>query len=169
MSRASGIATVFGLGVVLMLAASPAAAINSCTWACHCAVDCSQTCVIGNAQEGFETITCEEYGRCINSPGCTPGGTCPALACTWTLNGTSGGDTLNGGSGHECINGFGGADTISGDAGDDTIHGGDGHDTIYGGSGNDCLYGEAGSDMLDGGPGIDCCDELGTSCELTCL
>ncbi len=168
MDRASGIASVFALGVVLMLAASPAAAINSCPWICHCAADCSDTCVIGTPQDGFETFTCEEVGRCIDSPGCTPGGGCPAVSCTSTINGTSSGDTLNGGSGHECINGWAGADTISGNAGDDTIHSGDGDDIISGASGNDCLYGEAGSDSLDGGPGTDCCDELGTSCELTC-
>jgi Ca2+-binding RTX toxin-like protein len=163
MSRASGIAaSVFGLGVALMLTASPAAAINTCPFACNCTVDCSQTCLIGNPIDGFETITCEEYGVCIDSPGCTPDGICPSLACTSTINGTSSGDTLNGSSAHECINGFGGADILSGDAGDDTIHGGDGNDTIYGGSGNDCLWSDGGSDSLNG-DGFDFCD--GVRCD----
>jgi Ca2+-binding RTX toxin-like protein len=167
MSRASCIASVFGLGVVvLMLAASPAAAINTCPTACHCAVDCSQTCVVGTVQEGFETLTCEEVGRCIGSPACT-GSSCPAVACGSTINGTSGGDTLNGGSGHECINGFGGDDTITGNAGDDTISAGDGNDTVYGGSGNDCLYGDNGSDNVNGDSGTDLCDgETEATCEL---
>lgn len=166
MSRAA-LASMFALAVVLMLSASPAAAINSCPFACNCTVACTQTCLVGNAQDGFETITCEEFGSCIDSPSCTPGGTCPALACTSTINGTSGGDTLNGGSGHECINGFAGADTISGNAGDDTIYGGDGNDTIYGGSGNDCLYGENGSDNVNGDSGTDLCDaETEATCEL---
>jgi len=164
--RRAGIASVFAFGVVvLMLAASPAAAINSCPWVCHCAADCSDTCVVGTAMEGFEYFTCEEVGRCIGSPGCTPGGSCPAVSCNSTINGTSGGDTLNGNSAHECINGLGGADTISGDSGDDNIHGGDGNDTIYGGSGNDCLYGEAGSDNVNGDSGTDLCD---AETELTC-
>jgi Ca2+-binding RTX toxin-like protein len=159
------IASVFALGVVLMLAASPASA--KCFNECTCVTSCDEECVDGVVPD-LELITCGEFGVCVDSPGCTPGGTCPALECTSTIPGTSGGDTLNGGSAHECINGFGGADTITGNAGDDTIHGGDGNDTIYGGSGNDCLYGEAGSDSLNGDSGTDCCDELGTSCELTC-
>jgi RTX calcium-binding nonapeptide repeat (4 copies) len=162
MSRASGIASVFGVGVVLMLAASPAAAQNTCITSCNCTVACTQTCMIGS-----ETLTCEEWGVCIDSPGCTPGGECPALACTSTLNGGSNGDTMNGGSGHECINGLGGADLISGHAGDDTIHGGDGNDTMHGNSGNDCIWGDAGIDYADGGPGTDFCDAEGESnCEL---
>jgi Ca2+-binding RTX toxin-like protein len=161
-----GIASVFALGVILMLAASPSAAINSCQFACKCNVDCSQTCTIGNWQEGFETLTCEEYGLCVSSPTCQPG-VCYATSCTSTINGTSNGDTLNGGSAHECINGLGGADTISGDSGDDTIYGGDGNDTMYGGSGNDCLYGDGGSDNANGDSGNDLCDaETEASCEL---
>ena len=166
--RRAGMASVFAFGVVvLMLAASPAAAINSCPWACHCAVDCTQTCVVGTAMEGFETFTCEEIGRCIGSPSCTPGGSCPAVSCTSTINGGSSGDTLTGNSNSECINGNGGADTLSGEAGDDTIHGGDGNDSVYGGSGNDCLYGDAGDDYAIGDSGTDLCEsETEVSCEL---
>ena len=166
MSRA-GIASVFALGVLLMLAASPAAAINTCPQNCNCTVPCTNTCVIGTIQEGFETLTCEEWGACIDLPGCTPGGDCPALACTSTINGNSSGETLNGGSGHECINGNGGDDTITGNAGDDTIHGGDGNDTMYGSSGNDCIYGDNGGDNANGDSGTDLCDaESEATCEL---
>lgn len=163
MSRAC-IAPVFALGVVLMLAASPASAL--CSNQCTCATSCDQACLDGPVLQGGEWITCADWGICINSPGCTPGGTCPALACTSTINGGSSGDTLNGNSNHECINGNGGADTISGDSGDDTIHGGDGNDTMYGGSGNDCLYGDAGSDNANGDSGTDLCDaETEATCE----
>jgi Ca2+-binding RTX toxin-like protein len=161
MSRASGIASVFALGVVLMLVTSPASAkcINECT----CATSCDYACVDGTAQTGLEWTTCGEWGRCIGSPGCT--GLC--TTCGSTINGTSSSDTLNGGSAHECINGLAGDDTISGNAGDDTIHGGDGNDTIYGGSGNDCLYGDAGSDNVNGDTGTDLCDaESEVTCEL---
>ncbi len=168
MSRASSIASVFAFGVVvLMLAASPAAAINSCPWACHCASDCSDTCVVGTPQEGFETLTCEEVGRCIGSSACTTPDNCPAVSCSSTINGTSGGDTLNGGTDHECINGLAGADTISGNAGDDRIHGDDGNDTMYGGSGNDCLWGDAGGDNVNGDSGTDLCEaETEVTCEI---
>ena len=166
MKRASGVASVFAVGVVLMLAASPAAAINTCPWVCHCEADCNQTCAVGTAQEGFEYFTCEEVGRCVGSQACI-GSSCPAVACSSTVNGTSGGDTLNGGGGHECINGLGGGDTITGNAGDDTIHGGDGDDTMYGSSGNDCLYGDAGTDNANGDSGTDLCDaEFEVGCEL---
>ena len=151
MSRASGIASVFALGVVaLMLAASPAAA--KCFNECTCTTSCDEECIDGMVPE-LELITCGEFGTCSGSQGCT--GSC--TTCSSTINGTSGGDTLNGGSDHECINGLGGADTISGEAGDDTIHGDDGNDTIYGGSGNDCLYGDAGSDNVNGDSGSDLC------------
>lgn len=166
MNRASGVASVFAVGVMLMLAASPAAAVNTCTWVCHCEADCSDICTVGTAMQGFEDFTCEEVGRCVGSPACV-GSSCPAVACTSTINGTSAGDTLNGGSAHECINGYAGADTISGDAGDDTISGGDGNDTIYGGSGNDCLYGDGGSDNVNGDSGTDeCIAETEAACEL---
>jgi len=167
MSRASGIAAVFALGVVLMLAASPASA-QKCGIKCNCTTSCDEPCLVGTVMQGFEEITCGQWGTCIDSGGCTPGGDCPAISCSSTINGTSGGDTLNGGGAHECINGLGGADTITGNAGDDTIGAGDGDDTMYGGSGNDCLWGDAGTDNANGDSGTDCCDELGTSCELTC-
>jgi Ca2+-binding RTX toxin-like protein len=167
MSRA-GIASVFALGVVLMLAASPAAAINTCPTNCHCAAACTDTCVIGTVQEGFETLSCEEWGVCIGSPSCGgPDPNCPARTCTSTINGNSSSETLNGGSDHECINGNGGDDTITGNAGDDTIHGGDGNDTMYGSSGNDCNYGDNGSDNANGDSGTDLCNaETEATCEL---
>jgi len=164
MSRAPVIASVLGLGVVLLLVAAPASA--TCVTECTCATSCDYTCVVGICPD-CEQITCEEWGSCINSPGCTPGGTCPALACTTTINGSSGGDTISGSSAHECINGFGGVDLIAGGPGDDTVHAGDGHDMIDGGSGNDCLWGDAGIDSADGGPGTDFCDAEGEiNCEL---
>lgn len=166
MNRASAVACVFAVGVMLMLAVSPAAAINTCPWVCHCEADCSQTCAVGTAQEGFDYFTCEEVGRCVGSPACV-GSSCPAVACGSTINGTSAGDTINGTSAHECINGFDGADTMSGDAGDDTIKGGNGNDTAYGGSGNDCLDGEGGSDNVNGDSGTDeCTAETEVGCEL---
>ncbi|HEX5718642.1 MAG TPA: calcium-binding protein [Thermoanaerobaculia bacterium] len=166
--RRAGIASVFALGVVvLILAASPAAAINTCPWACHCASDCSDTCAVGTPMQGIETFTCEEIGRCIGSLDCPDDPSCPAVACTSVINGGGSGDTLTGNSDHECINGFGGADTLSGEAGDDTIYGGDGNDTIFGGSGNDCLFGDGGSDNANGDSGTDLCiAESEASCEL---
>ena len=166
MSRASVISSVFALGVVLMLAASPASAAK-CGIICNCTSSCDQTCLVGTAMQGFEEITCGEWGICIGSGGCPVDGDCPAVSCSSTINGTSGGDTLNGGTGHECINGLAGADTISGNAGDDRIHGDDGDDTIYGGSGNDCLWGDAGGDNANGDSGTDLCiAETETTCEL---
>lgn len=177
MSRAACIASVFALGVVLMLAASPAAAVNTCQY-CSCeSSDCGQTCMIGPFDPECpecNQATCGEMGRCIGGDDCDTG--CVAASCTSTLNGTSGGDTLTGNSNHQCINGFGGADTISGEAGDDTISAGDGNDTAYGGSGSDCLYGDGGDDNLtgdtgaydyaDGGAGTDTCDaETEVNCE----
>jgi hypothetical protein len=123
MSRASGIAAVFVLGVVVMLAASPAAA--KCLTECTCATSCDYLCVDGTCPD-CEVITCEEWGRCVGSPGCTD-----PCTCTSTINGTSGGDTLNGGSADECINGLGGDDTITGGAGYDCADGGTGADDCY--------------------------------------
>ncbi|HEV8582482.1 MAG TPA: calcium-binding protein [Thermoanaerobaculia bacterium] len=160
MSRASGFASVFALGVVLMLAASPASTakcINDCT----CATSCDQTCVDGPCPD-CEIMTCGEWGRCIGSSGCSG----PCTTCTSTINGGSSGDTLAGGSNNECINGYDGADTLSGEAGDDTIRGGNGNDSLYGGSGNDCLYGDAGDDYANGDSGTDYCEaETEVSCE----
>jgi hypothetical protein len=168
MSRASGIAFVFGLGMVLMLAASPAAAFYNCPNVCNCTVDCSQGCGTSGPPD-FEIITCEDYGVCAGWGACVDptDPNCPAVACTTTINGGSSGDTLTGTSAHECINGNGGADTISGDSGDDTIHGGDANDTMYGGSGNDCIYGDAGSDNANGDSGTDLCNaETEATCEM---
>lgn len=162
MSRASGFASVFSLGVVLMLMASPASA-GKCYIVCTCTASCDLACLDGPVSQGGESITCGDWGTCSGSLSC-PTSSC--TTCTSTINGTSGGDTLNGGSDHECINGLGGADTISGDAGDDTIHGGDGNDTMYGGSGNDCIYGDDGSDNATGDSGNDLCiAETEASCD----
>ncbi len=140
--RASVFAAALVLGLFWRLAASPAAA--NCLTECTCATSCDYICVDGTCPD-CEVITCEEWGRCIGSPGCTD----PCSTCTSIINGTNAGDTLNGSSNHECINGFDGADTLSGEAGDDCLYGGAGNDTTYGGS------------------GIDFCDaELETSCEL---
>jgi len=161
MSRASGFASVFALGVVLMLAASPASA-GKCLNVCTCATSCDQTCIDGPCGlQGCEIFTCGEWGICIGSSGCTGVRT----TCTSTINGGSSGDTLTGGSASECINGNAGDDTLTGNAGDDTIHGGDGNDSMYGNSGNDCLYGDAGSDNVNGDSGSDLCD---AETELTC-
>jgi Ca2+-binding RTX toxin-like protein len=166
MSRAAA-ALVFAVGVVLMLAASPAPAFYNCPNVCNCNVACTQTCGTTGPPD-FELYTCgDDYGVCIGMGGCDSIPDCPAVSCTNTINGTSGGDTLNGGTTHDCINGLGGADTISGDAGDDTIHGGDANDTMYGGSGNDCIYGDAGGDNATGDSGTDLCDaETEASCEI---
>jgi Ca2+-binding RTX toxin-like protein len=163
MSRASGIsASVFALGVVLMLAASPTAAYNNCPNICNCLVDCSQSCGFTGPPEG-ETIYCGDYGLCDGGDLCTG----PCTTCTSTINGTGSGDTLNGGSASECINGLGGDDTLTGNSGDDTIHGGENNDSMYGNSGNDCLYGDDGNDYADGGTGSDLCDaETEINCEL---
>lgn len=167
--RESGLVALFALGMLLMLTPSPASA-QLCAFECDCTSSCSQVCTTGpdipDCPECNQS-TCGDWGTCINSWGCTPGGECPALACTSTIDGGSSGDTLNGNSAHECINGNGGDDTLTGNAGDDTIHGGDGNDTIYGNSGNDCLYGDAGDDNLNGGSGTDLCEgETESSCEL---
>jgi hypothetical protein len=168
MSRKAGIAAVFALGVVLMLAASPAAALITCNNpdVCNCTVDCSQQCGFsGPPLQGGEPVYCEDYGKCDGGYLCT-GGSCLAMSCSSTINGGSSGDTLTGNSNNECINGNGGADTLSGEAGDDTIHGGDGNDSLYGGSGNDCLYGDNGTDYANGDSGTDLCDaETEVSCE----
>jgi len=168
MSRASGISSVFALGVVLMLSASPAAA-DFCSM-CDCNDSCDQWCSTGpdipDCPECNQS-TCGISGSlCAERQECNLG-ECPAVSCSSTINGTSGGDTLNGGTGHECIKGFAGADTISGNAGDDRIEGGDGNDTMYGGSGNDCLWGDAGGDNANGDSGSDFCDaESEVTCEL---
>ena len=167
MSRAGIATSVFGLGMVLMLAASPAAAFYNCPNVCNCTVACTQACGNSGAPD-FEIFNCgDDFGVCIGMGGCDPVPDCPAISCTSTINGTSGGDTLNGGGGHECINGLGGADTITGNAGDDTIHGGDGNDTMYGSSGNDCIYGDLGTDNANGDSGTDLCDaESEATCEM---
>lgn len=167
MSRASGFASVFALGVVLMLAASPAAAFNNCPNVCNCTVDCGQSCGTAGPFDpecpGCNIIYCEDYGKCNGGYLCT--GSC--TSCSSTINGGSSGDTLTGNSNNECINGYDGADTLSGEAGDDTIYGGNGNDSLYGGSGHDCLYGDAGDDYANGDSGNDLCDaETEVSCEL---
>ena len=166
MSRAFGIASVFGLGVVLMmLVAAPASAL--CASECDCTSSCEQVCFTGPDIPdcpGCNESTCGAEDQCVGNWLCQG---CLAVSCSSTINGGSSGATLNGTSAHECINGCGGNDTISGNAGDDTIHGGDGNDTIYGDSGNDCLYGDAGTDYADGGSGTDFCDAEGeVNCEL---
>lgn len=145
------------LGFLTLASPTSVSAINTCPTNCHCQASCTATCLVGQVPE-VEQITCEEYGVCIGAAGCSSNPNCPALACTTTINGTSGGDTLNGGSAHECINGLGGNDTIDGNAGDDTILAGAGTDTVYGDSGNDCLYGEGDGDNLDGESGTDLAD-----------
>jgi Ca2+-binding RTX toxin-like protein len=170
MSRAAGIASVFALGVVLMLAASPAAALITCNNpdVCNCNVDCGQQCGFdGPPAQGGEPVYCGDFGKCEGGSECPVIGGCPAMICSSTINGGSSGDTLTGNSNNECINGFDGADTLSGEAGDDTIRGGNGNDTIYGGSGNDCLYGDGGSDNANGDSGSDLCDaETEATCDL---
>lgn len=170
MSRAAGIASVFALGVVLMLAASPAAAVITCNNpdVCNCTVDCSQPCGFdGPPAQGGEPVYCGDFGKCAGGSECPVPNGCLAMTCSSTINGGSSGDTLTGNSNNECINGNGGADTLSGEAGDDTIHGGDGNDSLYGGSGNDCLYGDNGTDYANGDSGTDLCDaETEVNCEL---
>lgn len=170
MSRASGFASVFALGVVLTLAASPAAAVTTCHLpdVCNCTVDCGQQCGFYGPPINNDPAFCGDSGRCTCGSECS--GSCPgpclAMNCSSTINGGSSGDTITGSSDNECINGNGGADTLSGEAGDDTIHGGDGNDSLYGGSGNDCLYGDGGSDYCNGDSGTDYCEgETEVSCE----
>jgi hypothetical protein len=165
--RESGVlAVAFALGMLLMLASSPASAL--CNFQCTCTSSCDDICTTGPDVidcPGCNETTCGNWGVCIDA--CGGGGSCQAISCSSTINGTSGGDTLSGNGAHECINGFGGADTLTGNAGDDTIQGGDGNDTMYGNSGNDCLYGDAGTDSATGGTGTDFCDaEAETSCEI---
>ena len=173
MSRASGFASVFALGVVLMLAASPAAAVNNCNnpEVCNCTVSCDKVCgfvgPIDPECPECSQILCGDYGKCDGGAECPVVGGCLAMTCSSTINGGSSGDTLTGNSNNECINGYDGADTLSGDAGDDTIHGGNGNDSLYGGSGYDCLYGDAGNDYANGDSGTDLCDaETEVSCEI---
>jgi len=169
MSRASGFASLFALGVVLMLAASPAAAFNNCNNpdVCNCTVACDHVCGSSGLPDP-EPIFCGDFGKCDGGELCPgPPDGCLAMTCSSTINGGSSGDTLTGNSNNECINGNDGADTLSGEAGDDTIHGGNGNDSLYGGSGNDCLYGDAGTDYANGDSGTDLCDaETEVSCEI---
>lgn len=123
MSRASGFASVFALGVVSMLAATPAAAVFLCYDICNCTAACDKVCGSSGPPD-FVSYYCGDIGRCAGGDFCTS----PAMTCSSTING----DTLTSNSNNECINGNGGADTLSGNAGDDTIHGGDGDDSMYG-------------------------------------
>jgi Ca2+-binding RTX toxin-like protein len=153
-----GVAVTFAVGMVWLLAASPATAL--CQFQCTCFSSCEAVCETGpeiiDCPECNDS-TCGEFGTCIGSWGCAED-ECNNLSCTSTINGTSGPDTLNGTSARECINGLGGNDTIDGKAGDDRIHGNAGTDTCYGDSGNDCLWGDEDGDHLDGGSGYDFAD-----------
>jgi len=159
-----GVVVAFVVGLVWVLAASPAGAL--CSFECTCVSSCSQICETGPDIPDCEECnqsTCGEWGTCVGSYGCD---TCSNLSCTTTINLTSGNDTFNGSSARECINGLGGNDTIDGKAGDDRIHGNGGTDTLYGDSGNDCLWGDAGADHVDGGSGNDFCEgETAVNCE----
>src|SRR5688572_21523095 len=102
--REAGLAGVFALGVVMLLSASPASA-TFCSQ-CNCSNSCDQFCFTGPDIPdcpGCNESTCGVDGPlCAGSPACIPG-SCAAVSCSSTINGTSGGDTLNGGTGHECI------------------------------------------------------------------
>jgi Ca2+-binding RTX toxin-like protein len=150
--------------VGFVVLATPASAINTCATNCNCTVDCSTSCLWGQLNHAtweFEVYaeSCGEYGVCSGQGTCfTSPPNCPAQACTYIINGTSGNDTINGGSGRECIYGYAGIDVIDGGAGDDMLYGGDGGDVIHGNSGNDCLYGQGGNDSLYGDSGYDFAD-----------
>ena len=164
--REASLALIVTLGAVLLLSASPAAALFCAL--CDCDDSCTKACINGpeipDCPECNDSTCGVDGPLCAGQPEC---GTCAAVSCTSTVNGTNNGDTLNGGGGDECINGLGGNDTIHGNAGGDRIHGGDGNDTVYGDSGDDCLWGDAGTDNAQGDTGTDFCDaEFEVGCEL---
>ena len=98
MSRAFGFASVFALGVVSMLAASPAAAVFNCynPSICNCTVDCDKICG-GSGPPDFVSYYCGDFGRCAGGDLCTG----PAMTCSSTINGGVNGDTLTGNSNNE--------------------------------------------------------------------
>ena len=98
MNKGNYCAIAFFFGVVLTLAASPAAALWPCEW-CSCVSSCSQQCVLRDPDcvdfwcPPIQT-TCGDLQLCVGSANCPDGEAFFATSCTAPLNGTSSGNSL---------------------------------------------------------------------------
>jgi Ca2+-binding RTX toxin-like protein len=125
-----GLAVLLGLGLYLVLAASPDAGHPAC------------------AGKKGTIVSNDRHIHGTRGPDVIIGGGGPNR-----IVGGRGNDTICGGAGRDRIEGGRGKDTLNGKKGADLVLGGRGSDDVRGGTGRDHVRGESGNDNVSGGDG----------------
>lgn len=166
--------TAIALGVVVFVAASPAA--NA---AAKASFSAGVLTVVGDAAVNPIVISRDLAGRIlVNNQAVPVSGGAPTVANTALIKviglggndvisldeangalpaaellGGQGDDRLTGGSGNDQLNGQAGNDTLLGKGGADILNGGTDNDTLTGGAGDDQAFGMNGDDRMIWNPG----------------